>query len=348
MKILYLAHSGSPHTQKWVRHFVRRGDEVHVASLVNEPIEGAIVHPFRRPTGTKLDYFFNIGLVKKLVKELKPDLLHSHYATSYGFLGSKTGFHPFVITAWGSDVLDFPQSFLKRKWLGSVLSKTDGLTAAGKFLAEATERLLTNYKKVTLTPFGVDLEVFQPRLTKQNKDIVIGSTKSLEPVYGLEYLIRASAKLRNPGLRLLLVGDGSLRPKLERLAAELKISDRLELAGRVAPNEIPAYLQRMDILVNPSLRESFGVSVLEAQACEIPVIASNTGGLPEVMRDGVSGFLVPPEDVNALAEKIELLVSDENLRKRMGKAGREFVRKNFNWSENVKIMEKLYESLLRK
>jgi glycosyltransferase involved in cell wall biosynthesis len=348
MKILFLAHSGSPHTQKWVRHFVGRGDEVHVASLVDEPIEGATAYPFRRPTGTKLDYFFNIGLVKKVVKELKPDVLHAHYATSYGFLGAKTGFHPFVITAWGSDVLDFPRFYLKRKWLGSVLSKADGLTAAGRFLAEATERLFTDGKKVSLTPFGVNLEVFQPETRKEGKTIVIGATKSLESVYGLEYLIRAFAKLQNPGLRLLLVGDGSLRPKLERLAAELKIADRLEFAGRAAPNEIPAYLRRMDILVNPSLRESFGVSVLEAQACEIPVIASNTGGLPEVMQDGLTGFLVPLEDVNALAEKIGLLVSDDNLRKRMGKAGRKFVKKKYDWNENAKIMERLYDSLIKK
>jgi glycosyltransferase involved in cell wall biosynthesis len=202
-------------------------------------------------------------------------------------------------------------------------------------------------KKVSLTPFGVNLEVFQPVTRKEKKIIVIGATKSLEPVYGLGYLIRAFAKLQNPGFRLLLVGDGSLRGKFEKLAANLKIADRVELAGRVAPNEIPAYLQRMDILVNPSLRESFGVSVLEAQACEIPVIASNTGGLPKVMRDGVTGFLVPPEDVNAIAEKIELLASNGDLRKRMGKAGREFVRKNYDWNENVNIMEKLYDSLLR-
>jgi glycosyltransferase involved in cell wall biosynthesis len=348
MKILFLAHSGSPHTQKWVRHFVQRGDEVHVASLVDEPIEGATIHPFRRPTGTRLDYFLNIGLVRRLVKELKPDILHAHYATSYGFLGAKTGFHPFVISVWGSDILDFPNNYFKRKWLKSTLSKADNITAAGKYLAEATERLLQADKKVVLIPFGVDLEVFQPRLSKQNKDTVIGATKSFEPVYGLEYLIRAFAKLKNPRLKLLLVGDGSLRGKFEKLAANLKIADRVELAGQVAPKEIPSYLQRMDILANPSLRESFGVSVLEAQACEIPVVVSNVGGLPEVMVDGVAGFLVAPGNADALARKIGLLASDEELRRRMGKAGREFVKKKYDWNENAKIMERLYDSLVKK
>jgi L-malate glycosyltransferase len=348
MKILYLAHSGSPHTQKWVRHFVRRGDEVHVASLVDAPIEGAAVHPFRRPTGTKLDYFFNIGLVKGLAKRLKSDLLHAHYATSYGFLGAKTDFHPFVISVWGSDVLDFPKSYFKRRWLKSILSKADRITAAGSFLATATEHLLDPGYKVEVTPFGVDLETFRSLSMKQNENIVIGATKTLEPVYGLENLVKAIAKLGRPGLKLLLVGDGSLRPRLEKLVVELRVADRVDFIGRMPPQTIPTHLQKMHILVNPSLQESFGVSVLEAQACEIPVIASNTGGLPEVMRDGVTGFLVPPENVHAIAEKIELLASDENLRTKMGKAGREFVRKNYDWNENAKIMERLYDSLVRK
>ncbi len=348
MKILYLAHSGSPHTQKWVRHFVRRGDAVHVASLVNEPIEGATVHPFRRPTGTKMDYFFNIGLVKRLIKELRPDILHAHYATSYGFLGAKAGFHPFIISVWGSDILDFPKFYIKKKLLQFILCKTDGITAAGKYLADATERFLLNNRKVALTPFGINLETFRPPSKKQNASIVIGATKNLEPVYGLENLIKAFAKPGHSDLKLLLVGDGSLRSRFERLSAELKVKNRLTFAGRVSPMEIPAFLQQMDIVVNPSLRESFGVSVLEAQACEIPVIASNTGGLPEVMRDGVTGFLVPPKDINAIAEKIELLASDEYLRKKMGKAGREFVGKNYDWNENAKIMERLYDSLVKK
>jgi len=348
MKILYLAHSGSPHTQKWVRHFVRRGDEVHVASLVDEPIEGAVIHPFRRPTGTKLDYLLNIGLVKKLVKKLKPDLLHAHYATSYGLLGAKTRFHPFIISVWGSDVLDFPKSYFKRKLLQSVLAKADHITAAGKFLAKAAERFLENNKKTMVTPFGVDTDIFKPRLRSQNQYIVIGMTKNLEAVYGQEYLIKALVQLGNSCLKLLLVGDGPLQSKLKKLASDLNVSDRVEFAGQIAPSKIPTYLQQMDILVNPSLRESFGVSVLEAQACEIPVIAGKVGGLPEVMQEGITGFLVPPGDVNAIAEKIELLASDENLRRRMGRAGRGFVAKNYDWNENAKIMEQLYDSLVKK
>jgi glycosyltransferase involved in cell wall biosynthesis len=199
-----------------------------------------------------------------------------------------------------------------------------------------------------VTPFGVDTDIFKPRLRSQNQYIVIGMTKNLEAVYGQEYLIKALVQLGNSCLKLLLVGDGPLQSKLKKLASDLNVSDRVEFAGQIAPSKIPTYLQQMDILVNPSLRESFGVSVLEAQACEIPVIAGKVGGLPEVMQEGITGFLVPPGDVNAIAEKIELLASDENLRRRMGRAGRGFVAKNYDWNENAKIMEQLYDSLVKK
>ncbi len=349
MKILYLAHSGSPHTQKWVRHFVKRGDEVHVASLFDTSIEGAIIHPFRRPTKTKLDYFANLGLVKKLTRELKPDILHAHYATSYGYLGARSNFHPFVITVWGSDVLDFPKTFLNRGFLRRNLAKADAVTAASRHLAEATDRYLPEGMKTVLSPFGIDMETFRPAEKNQKQSVTVGIVKSLEPVYGHEYLLRAFAKASaDSDTRLLIVGGGSLRTSLEKLAKDLRIISKVEFAGPVPHREVPTYFNKIDILVNPSLRESFGVSVLETSACERPVIVSNIGGLPEVVQDGVTGFLVPPRDVEALAEKLQLLIKDAGLRQRMGKAGREFVKKNYDWNENAKIMEELYDSLVKK
>ncbi len=353
MRILYLAHSGSPHNQKWVRHFVRRGDEVHIASLVNEPIEGAIVHPLHRPTGTKLDYFFNIGLVKRLVKELKPDILHSHYAISYGFLGALSGYHPFVISIWGMDVLGFPKtSFLHRRILCWSLSQTDAVCATSQQLAEAVKSYLSNSKDPVVTPFGIDLEGFCPATSNKEKGLTIGIIKSLEPKYGVEYLICAFAQMQEklPNSRLLIVGGGYLRQGLEKLASELRVSEKIKFTGPVAHASVPAWLNQIDIFVNPSVHESetFGVAVLEASAMEIPVIVSRIGGLPEVVQEGITGFLVPPKDVNTIAKKIELLASDVNLRRRMGKAGREFVTKNYDWNENVKIMERLYDSLVER
>ncbi|MGH8003658.1 MAG: glycosyltransferase [Limisphaerales bacterium] len=353
MKILYLAHSGSPHTQKWVRHFARRGDEVHVASLVNTPIEGATIHPFRRPTGTKLDYLVNIGLVRKLIQSFKPDILHSHYATSYGLLGALGHFHPFAISSWGMDIFGFPEtSPIHQRILRWSLAQADIVCATSHQLAEATKRYLSGGKKTAVTPFGVDLQVFRSFSNKKNQGLTLGIVKTLEPKYGVEYLIRTFAQVHKkfPTTRLLIVGEGYLREGLQKLAVDLQISEKTEFVGRVPHNEVSKWLGQIDIFVNPSVHESetFGVAVLEASAAEIPVVVSRIGGLPEVVQDGVTGFLVPPGDVNAIAEKIELLASDEDLRRRMGRVGREFVQKNYDWNENAKIMERLYDSLIKK
>jgi len=336
-----------------VRHFVKRGDEVHIASLVNAPIEGATVHPFWRPTGTKLDYFANMGRVKELIKVLQPEILHAHYATSYGFLGGLTNYHPYIVSTWGMDVLGFPEtSSLHRRLLIWNLSKADAVCATSRQLGKATDSYLHNESKSIITPFGADLSVFKPFEHDKKDSLTIGIVKSLEPKYGIEYLIRAFARVKKikPNLKLLIVGSGSLRDELQKLAANLGISGQTRFAGRVPHDEVPNCLHQIDIFVNPSIHESetFGVAVLEASACELPVITSDIGGLPEVVQEGITGFLILPRDVEGLAEKLELLIQNADLRQKMGKAGREFVKKSYDWNENAKIMENLYDSLIKK
>ncbi|HXC05959.1 MAG TPA: glycosyltransferase family 4 protein, partial [Bacteroidia bacterium] len=101
----------------------------------------------------------------------------------------------------------------------------------------------------------------------------------------------------------------------------------------------------LDIFVNVSRKESFGVSVLEAQACQIPVITSSIAGLREVSRPGISGLEVSPDHPPELAKALEILVTDAALRKKMGEAGRAFVAATYNWDDNVRRMEQIYESL---
>ncbi len=350
MKILYLAEATSPHTQKWIRHFAELGNEVHLASLTDLPLEKAAVHPFWRPTGTKLDYFANINRVRALVKHLKPDVVHALYATSYGFLGALAGFHPYVISTWGMDVYDFPTiSPLHRRLLIWNLSKADVVCSTTHKMAKVTETYMKCGKKPVVTPGGVDLNVFRVITRQQNDRMTIGIIKHLEPKYGVEYLLRTFAKVWKLHLNsnLLIVGDGSLRCKLEKLTFDLNIQNQVRFIGRVPHAEVPNWLGEIDIFVNPSVDESetFGIAVLEASATELPVIASNIGGLPEVVQDNVTGFLVPPRDIDALSEKLGILMKNADLRQKMGRAGRKFVQDHYEWNHIVKIMEAVYAPL---
>ena len=115
--------------------------------------------------------------------------------------------------------------------------------------------------------------------------------------------------------------------------------------GQVSNEQVIHYLHEMDIFVMPSLQESFGVAAVEAAAAGLPVIASHVGGLPEVVMEGETGFLVPPADLEALSGRLAQLIAAPALRHRLGEAGRAFVEAHFDWQVNASQMEYLYQSL---
>jgi glycosyltransferase involved in cell wall biosynthesis len=361
LKLCFLADAKITHTQKWVSFFSQRGHEVHLVTFRESEIPYVRVHPVRRtvpiqisPVASnigKLGYLFYLHQVKKLVWEIAPDILHAHWATSYGLMGACSGYHPFVLSTWGSDVLDFPQkSYWHKKLIEFVINRADHLTATSRMLTDETRRYLKKDIGVHTVPFGVDIEKFQPRDPAGRDRITVGIVKKLEEKYGIEYLIRAFSMVfrQHPGLRLLVVGDGSQEVFLKRLCAELGIQDAVRFAGFVEHDRVPDYLNQMDIFVVPSVlsSETFGVAAVEASACQLPVIASNIGGLPEVVVEGETGFLVPPRNPQAIAEKLVLLMRNENRRRTMGKAGRKFVERHYIWKDNATQMEELYFQIL--
>jgi glycosyltransferase involved in cell wall biosynthesis len=182
--------------------------------------------------------------------------------------------------------------------------------------------------------------------------LVIGTVKTLTPKYGIDVLIRAFARLTASGLRpdahLLIVGDGPERPALEALAVASGVAPRVQFIGAVGHAQVPQWLQRMDIYVAASRddSESFGVAVLEASACAVPVVVSDAGGLPEVVQHQVSGLVVPRDDSVALADALATLVASPELRQRMGVAGRQRVIDHYDWPRCVDTMLDSYEALL--
>jgi glycosyltransferase involved in cell wall biosynthesis len=209
-------------------------------------------------------------------------------------------------------------------------------------------------RPITVTPFGVDCHLFR-RLdenTNASNEFVVGIVKALEEEYCPDILLRSfalvSQKYRErKKLRLMFAGEGPLRKKLVRLAEDLGVREITDFLGFVPHSRVPEVLNSLSVFVVVSQRESFGVTVLEASACSIPVIVSSVGGLPEVVQDGVTGIIVPPRDVEATAAAISRLIDDDRARHAMGVAGREFVLQNYEWSENAGRMERLYESLFR-
>lgn len=367
MKLLLLSDPNSVHTIKWAKSLAQNDIEIIIFGLgdftVNDYDEISNIEvktlneKVTRDEGalSKLKYLKALPLVKGIIKDFKPDIVHAHYATSYALLGALSGFHPFVLSVWGSDVFSFPlKSPIHKMMLKYNLKKADKILSTSHVMAKET-KLYTN-KDIEVTPFGIDMQQFRPMEVESlfdENDIVIGTVKTLEDKYGIEYLIRTfkivSDKYLNLPLKLLIVGGGSLESSLKKLVKELNIEDKTVFTGKVPFTDVPKYHNMLSVSVSVSVSnsESFGVAIIEASSCGKPVVVSNVGGLPEVVEDGISGFVVPPRDPRKTAEAIEKLVLDKSLRGQIGRNGRERVNKLYNWEDNVKQMINIYGELIK-
>jgi glycosyltransferase involved in cell wall biosynthesis len=173
---------------------------------------------------------------------------------------------------------------------------------------------------------------------------MIFACRQLFPRKGIRFLIEAAARLKPqyPDLKVVVAGDGFERPELIQLAENLGIANDVTFLGWVPNTELPPYYRAAAVSVIPSLEEGFGIPAAEAMGCETPVVASDAGGLPEVVQHGVTGLVVPRGDAGALAEAIGSLLADPERRTAMGRAGRERALRLFDWDRTAEQFEQLY------
>ncbi|RLA08704.1 MAG: glycosyltransferase family 4 protein [Gammaproteobacteria bacterium] len=366
MKLLLLADPNSPHTIKWASSLCLFDIDIIIFTLCDlhvddyDKIDNIKIITSNMQIGTtegawnKLKYLRVLPVLKKTIKTFKPDIVHAHYASSYGLLGSLANFSPFILSIWGSDVYSFPKkSFLHQKILQYNLIKADKILSTSNVMKKEIG-IYTN-KNVEVTPFGIDLQKFKPTKVKslfKGNDIVIGTVKTLDKKYGIDYLIKAFKivcnKQQNLPLKLLIVGGGpqDQKTELEKLVADLEIKNKVIFTDNVPFKMVSTYHNMLSIFVALSTEiESFGVAIIEASACQKPVVVSNVGGLPEVVDDKKTGFVVEAKNEYAAAEKIEKLVLDKKLRDKMGEEGRKRVKKLYNWDDNVRQMLRIYQEV---
>jgi glycosyltransferase involved in cell wall biosynthesis len=348
-RICLLANLATPHSVQWANHFQRKGYEVHVISVGegHGVLEGVRIHRLRESLPFKLDYFREVRRMRRLVASFRPAFVHAHYASGYGTLGRLIGFHPYIISVWGSDIYKFPRRSPVHRWLlKRNLAAADYLCSTSYDMARETRKYTP--KPILITPFGVDCELFSPTKTSRAEDgeFVVGTVRSMEKSYGIDILLRAFKLLtdRHPSAscKLVIVGGGTLEDEYKRLAESLGLGARVQFTGKVAHERVPEYLRSFSVFAALSRWESFGVAVLEASACAIPVVVTNVGGLPEVVVDGETGIVVPLDD-EAAAKSLGALMMSPSLQSRMAKRGQSWVRENYSWDQTAEVMEGLYQ-----
>lgn len=250
---------------------------------------------------------------------------------------------------------------------------TGKVVAAEKFLSRRTDMIIaltelekSDYLKTGIAPEGKIEVIYQglelDKYTRDRKDIaalkrsfnidmddnVVGMIGRLETVKGPEFFVDMASHLseKHPRTKFIITGEGSLRGELEERARRSGLSGSVIFTGW--RDDIPEILSILDILVMPSLNEAVGMSIIEAQAEGVPVVATRVGGIPEVVRDKVTGLLVAPSDSKALAEAVSALLSDNDRRAEMALMGKSWVRGKFTASQMVTKTSDLYADLFNR
>jgi N-acetyl-alpha-D-glucosaminyl L-malate synthase BshA len=290
------------------------------------------------------------------------DIIHAHYAIPHAaaaylarqiLAGTEGCRVPRTITTLhGTDVTILGSDPSYRETLAFCIDQSDAVTAVSASLRADTRREMKVTREIAVIPNFVDADVrrrpadpvLRARFCALDERLVI-HISNLRPVKQVEAVVRAFAQIRaRVPARLLLVGEGPDLGRAEQLIDELGVNAHVELIGEA--QDVVGLLSVSDLFLLPSLQESFGLSALEAMACGVPVVASNVGGLPEVIEDGVTGFLHPPSHVAQMAESAIRILSDPALHARMAAAGVRVATERFSANRIVPLYEAVYEEAI--
>lgn len=318
----------------------------------------------------KAIYFESLYATRALevAKKVRLDIIHAHFAYPEGLVGcmvKKRVGKPLIVTVHGYDILVEPSvgygirlskryDLLVRK----VLNCADAIICNSKALYDEVLKVVNNEDVAKLIYHGVDLKMFTPmdkniaraRLNLPVNKHVIFTAKHHWPQYGIEYLIKSIPEVVSKVGDVLFVigGDGPLRAFHESLARSLGVSDYVIFVGQIPRELMPYYYASSDIVVVPSLQESWGLVATEAMASARPVIASNVGGLREQVIDGFNGFLVPPRDPKAIADRILYFLENPSEIEKMGLNGRRLAEERFDIEKRIDKILEVYASINRR
>ena len=308
--------------------------------------------------------------LREVAVEYSLDLVHMHYAIPHAvsaYLAREmlrpTRYLPVVTTLHGTDItlVGRDPSFLPITQFG--IEQSDAVTAISRYLRDATYETFCASCDIKVVYNFIDADYYRRtpneslrRALAPNGEKIILHISTFRPIKRIMDCVEVLARMRELeigsgsrfGVKMVMCGDGPERADAEALAARSGVSGSVLFVGKKPQSEIRDYLSLADLFLLPSQSESFGLSALEAMACEVPVIATRVGGVPEVVEEGGCGYLFEVGDVNGMAEAALKVLGDDEERERLGKRGREIAVSRFATDEIIPQYEALYRAVIER
>ena len=330
MRVLYATPGHAAHDDRFLDA---------IRSLGHDPVKAVIA---------------TVAEMRDAVSSIRPDVTQAGPLGTVARWAGEIGTRPLVAVSWGFDLLGDP-SDAERRHLRRTLARADALIVDNRAAAAEAESLGIPVDRTVVLPWGVDLRRFgladpearrRTRLAYGGDDgTVVVTTRSHEPPYGVDIVIDGFIDVagRDPDVRLLVVGDGSLTSSLKDRADRSGLGERVHFLGRRPPEEIASILAAADVYVSASRVDGTSVSLLEAMAARLPAVVSDIPGNREWIESGLDGQRFVDGDPHALAEALELVVrAPEAERRRLGRVGRRMVEDRADWSRNLERLDGAY------
>lgn len=314
------------------------------------------------PISCYTQYLSLMNFFTTLVKQFSPDIIYTHGATAPGYVGlmlSKKYKIPLVCALRGSDINLYPQyDWYSLRMTKKVISEADQIISVSYALKKTALTIAKPKKEIEIIYNGCDSNMFKFRTIDriqirskfgiQEKEKVITFVGSVTQSKGISDLLSAFIKLnrRLKKNHLFIIGDFHRNNPVTSFKQHYIESAKIWQMGVLPSTEIVKHLNASDIFVLPSLSEGLPNAILEAMSCGLPVIATNVGGIPEAVTDGLNGFLINANDSDGLANAIHKVLTNDALARDMGQQGRAIIEKNFQWDSNAKKVVGLFDKLI--
>ncbi len=356
MRICFISLGTFTHIGAYLDYFRQAGHDVIFLSLSPSPERGVPTYNVGlgnrySETSGKWKYPISMIRARKLLKQLKPDIVHAHYATSAGLTALVCGFHPTVVTVHGSDLTLGIKSRIWRPLLRRIFEHADCVNAVSQDLAAMVLSLGISPDKVETLTLGIDIDKFtflERRPPDPSRGLRLVCTRRLEPVFDHQTIISALSLLNEKRIKfdMTIVGDGSMLDALKQCIHAAGLDGHVSFTGKVPNDELPEILRRHDVYLSASLWDGTSLSLLEAMAMGLFPVVSDIKANAAWLTHNADGLLHRVGDAADLANCIIQLCSNPQLAVEAAGRNREKVLRSASRKANMKRLEQIYERLV--